>query len=447
MRHTTEVTCLRSLPAQLVDSNSQSFGSKSDALPNELSRPDCPPQCLVFSLIIFRHPTVVNLSIAATKFVDIDNSAASMRSFLLKKSAPSATTTTTNGCTSSSQPYSPGLHSQKTTPVSISKAKKGSISHFFNSPKKRSSSHFLNGKSSPCKGEAQSESLITSRTPIGAKNCDAEALNSADLKPMEDIVDESIEQDRCELYCIEDESSDLKEEAQYTDDSLDTYDTCNMGQGTSTATTDENVSEKVPNGSKPVNESNSTTIETETTPKSAKSVKRRGFFATKMLELEMKRKRENESVANNRCSDFKVTSADTVHCNTSTAPGTANIGDNDPGMSRKNHGFVKDLGDSAKNHGCIDDTDYSKCAECGHMISAWDLPEHLDFHFAQKLQKEQRQLQATGVATARTPVRTNSNKHKLDMINGTISKTSNKRSKTSNNQNTGQKTLDRFFRK
>ena len=39
VRHTTEVTCPRSLPGQLVDSNSQPLGLKSDALPTELSQP------------------------------------------------------------------------------------------------------------------------------------------------------------------------------------------------------------------------------------------------------------------------------------------------------------------------------------------------------------------------------------------------------------------------
>ncbi len=50
--------------------------------------------------------------------------------------------------------------------------------------------------------------------------------------------------------------------------------------------------------------------------------------------------------------------------------------------------------DSNSEHRCAgndprdaDSADYSTCDQCGSLVSAWDLPEHLDFHFAQQLQK------------------------------------------------------------
>ena len=39
VKHTTEVTCPRSLPGWLVDSNSKPLSPKSDALPTEIFQP------------------------------------------------------------------------------------------------------------------------------------------------------------------------------------------------------------------------------------------------------------------------------------------------------------------------------------------------------------------------------------------------------------------------
>ena len=105
----------------------------------------------------------------------------------------------------------------------------------------------------------------------------------------------------------------------------------------------------------------------------------------------------------------------------------------------------------------VENSDYSRCEECGDVISAWDLPEHLDFHFAQKLQREQReqqrleqqqQRQAT-TATARTPgnhvAAGGGIKRKAESAKSKLA-AERKRSRGSQG-NTGQKTLDGFFRR
>ncbi len=75
----------------------------------------------------------------------------------------------------------------------------------------------------------------------------------------------------------------------------------------------------------------------------------------------------------------------------------------------------------------LDASDYSECEQCGKLVSAWDLPEHLDFHFAQQLQKEV------------VPVASFGTKRKSDFSSGN----SNKKKKVQGSQ----KTLDRFFKK
>ena len=44
-----------------------------------------------------------------------------------------------------------------------------------------------------------------------------------------------------------------------------------------------------------------------------------------------------------------------------------------------------------------DHADMMPCEKCGKAVSAWDLPEHLDFHFAQELQRQQNQIVTTPI--------------------------------------------------
>ena len=87
------------------------------------------------SLCSFRTPSVVNLSIVATKFVDIDDSTVSMKSFLSKKPA---TATPSGGGASPVSQTTFNNQSQKTPVSAKHKPKKRSISQFFTGVSPRS---------------------------------------------------------------------------------------------------------------------------------------------------------------------------------------------------------------------------------------------------------------------------------------------------------------------
>ena len=194
-----------------------------------------------------------------------------------------------------------------------------------------------------------------------------------------------------------------------------------------------------------------------------------GFFARKMLELKEEKQREAERLKQQQAIELFnpeiPVSIETIqrryremaamgngnYTTESHSPLSASVGTTGPlpASSRITRPLAAN---SNTTRPLVADSDYSKCEECGDLVSAWDLPEHLDFHFAQKIQREQReqqrlqqQNQQATVAAARTPGShvTNSNKRKAESAK---SRTNSKRSKTSQ-QNTGQKTLDGFFRR
>jgi DNA polymerase eta len=74
----------------------------------------------------------------------------------------------------------------------------------------------------------------------------------------------------------------------------------------------------------------------------------------------------------------------------------------------------------------------TSCEKCGKYMLVWELPEHMDFHFAQDIQKELRQEDAQ---MNRTSI-----KRKSDVISPEKSK---KKSKIVENV----KTLTNFFSK
>ena len=385
-------------------------------------------------------------------------------------------------------------------------AKKGSISHFFNNMPP-----LENQVPNNCAQSLPMSNLLQSSN--GAKKgCSAQALTQCDVIPMAtqlqsancndgmECIGISAESERnrqteLEIPCVDENNCEKRE------------DNPNNSEATNTDNKDDcafkhDESQNAPNGSNSVKadldkfnsstKNDSSDNKTETTPKSAKPVKR-GFFATKMLELEQKKKRENQSLKMHSChSNGKIGNCDNIDfgAKTSAARGTSrtnaeqytcgtdcgakayaaersNNTEQDVVRYGKNNGYTgaklneaHDSNSENKEHAfkcgnddepvskidgvMVDNTDYSKCDECGRMVSAWDLPEHLDFHFAQKLQKEQQQQPQSTATNSRTPISqgNNSKKRKVD---STKSKTiSNKRVKTSSNQ---QKTLDGFFRR
>ena len=191
-----------------------------------------------------------------------------------------------------------------------------------------------------------------------------------------------------------------------------------------------------------------------------------GFFVRKMLELKEEKQREAERLKQQQAIELFnpeiPVSIETIQrrYREMAAMGNGNYTTESHSLLSASVGTTGPLPASSRitrplaansntTRPLVADSDYSKCEECGDLVSAWDLPEHLDFHFAQKIQKQQReqqrlQQQATAAAT-RTPGShvTNSNKRKAESAK---SRTNSKRSKTSQ-QNTGQKTLDGFFRR
>ena len=86
-------------------------------------------------------------------------------------------------------------------------------------------------------------------------------------------------------------------------------------------------------------------------------------------------------------------------------------------------------------HECVIDVeDLLTCEKCNKQVSAWDLPEHLDFHFAEDLQKEQLSV----VRPANKQVVTLPSKRKSSSSTSTNAK---KKTKTAVS------TIDSFFRK
>ena len=195
-----------------------------------------------------------------------------------------------------------------------------------------------------------------------------------------------------------------------------------------------------------------------------------GFFARKMLELKEEKQREAERLKQQQAIELfnpeapisietierkyreMVAMGNEYYTTERHVPLSASVSTNSPLAA--NCGTTRPLVDnSSTTRPLMADSDYSKCEECGHVVSAWELPEHLDFHFAQKIQREQREQQrpqqqkqqaTTATTAARTPGShvTSSNKRKAKSAKSRNSK----RSKTSH-QNTGQKTLDGFFRR
>ena len=86
------------------------------------------------------------------------------------------------------------------------------------------------------------------------------------------------------------------------------------------------------------------------------------------------------------------------------------------------------------HEGVIDVEDLLTCEKCNKQVSAWDLPEHLDFHFAEELQNEQLPV----VRPADKQVVTLPSKCKSSSSTGTNAK---KKTKTAVS------TIDSFFRK
>lgn len=80
----------------------------------------------------------------------------------------------------------------------------------------------------------------------------------------------------------------------------------------------------------------------------------------------------------------------------------------------------------------LENSDYLPCEKCGKVVKGWEMPEHLDFHFAQELQAELRTEQpVSNVPTA---------KRKLENM---AKKSSNKKMKVKDSSTT----LDSFFNK
>ncbi|CAH1791744.1 unnamed protein product [Owenia fusiformis] len=79
-------------------------------------------------------------------------------------------------------------------------------------------------------------------------------------------------------------------------------------------------------------------------------------------------------------------------------------------------------------------SDYSRCEKCNEMVSAWDLPEHLDFHYALELQNQPHS--GATVQTAPSVKRKSTSQ----------SKRGRKKSKL-NNDSSNMQTLDTFFSK
>ena len=135
-----------------------------------------------------------------------------------------------------------------------------------------------------------------------------------------------------------------------------------------------------------------------------------GFFARKMLELKEEKQREAERLKQQQAIELFnpeiPVSIETIqrryremaamgngnYTTESHSPLSASVGTTGPlpASSRITRPLAAN---SNTTRPLVADSDYSKCEECGDLVSAWDLPEHLDFHFAQKIQREQREQQ------------------------------------------------------
>ena len=91
----------------------------------------------------------------------------------------------------------------------------------------------------------------------------------------------------------------------------------------------------------------------------------------------------------------------------------------------------------------IDSSDVSRCEKCNQLVSAWDLPEHLDFHFAMDLQK----AQDLSDRPPPKPVVADSGNTNKRKSSGDSSSKSGRPSKKSKLSKTNERSLDNFFKK
>ena len=500
----------------------------------------------MLSLRSFRTPSVGLLSIVATKFVDIDDSTVSMRSFLSKK--PATITPSTGGASPVS--LTAGTRSQRTPVSGKSKPKKGSISHFFAGVSPRSST--VNStpstvsradelilsetpKNSKMPGTLQSQTLLSqsfaneslqSQTWKNTSLLEPQSGNGERKVSVTDVADpgscaDELPDSPVLPRCYSPSDTGVVPESQSPDGSSPLFaeeDDEQSGTGrvsepravqrTSSGTTrsvtpvggNNSDADDVDSGdvfvpctfpSEEESDSNSSdkakiskpaSVEKEDTKIESRFIvfketdqpgQKMGFFARKMLELKGEKQREAERLKQQLAIELfnpvnpvpletierryrEITKSNGYYTTERQSPSSASVGTTTPNPA--NSGITRPLAAASSashplvvnsNRPLVADSDYSKCEECGDVISAWELPEHLDFHFAQKIQREQReqqrQQQQQATAAMRTPGShvASSNKRKAESAK---SRTSSKRSKTSQ-QTTGQKTLDGFFRR
>ncbi|XP_035685289.1 DNA polymerase eta-like [Branchiostoma floridae] len=92
----------------------------------------------------------------------------------------------------------------------------------------------------------------------------------------------------------------------------------------------------------------------------------------------------------------------------------------------------------------VDKEDVMACEKCGKDVLAWELPEHLDFHFAMELQQQQQQQQQTsnGISGGTHPSGSNASK----ATTGAAKKPGKRRGRPPKRQKMDHPTLDTFFK-
>ncbi|CAH1261726.1 POLH [Branchiostoma lanceolatum] len=90
----------------------------------------------------------------------------------------------------------------------------------------------------------------------------------------------------------------------------------------------------------------------------------------------------------------------------------------------------------------VDAEDVTKCEKCGKDILAWELPEHLDFHFAMELQQQQQQQTSNGTGASAHASGSNVSK----ATSGAAKITGKRRGRPPKRQKIDHPTLDAFFK-